>query len=538
MIIKMSKAEQTTLDEINQEYNRRSAELVDRMIKESVNDPDKIREALRELDAERNMVCLKKYHEFEDIRFNKNLSQSPKKIKDDAVRQVNAIISKLVKIAGIGKPQKPMTPQKAEHILQNILNNPRQTDKQILSRIESVPPLFDEIMKDLQSSKGEMHRLNPDTIVKLIQTDLHRHYEKLDTKTAGEITDYIEQKVSEIIVKNDFPYLPVIKDAVFNSIIPAVAKKKKLTENGTITFLEVNGIRYSFTGNPQLLEHFGRSMALLFVMAVSEFAKNPNKGRETVSFPTIPLLTRLEGTLDISNSQALNNAIYEYRHGPLQALRYVEINIDSVDADGIMDGSDGHIIQKTRINKNEVTVQFATDFAEYYRSIKSKGYFPLSFFNGDKRDLNALAIENKLWSNGTMKSNIISGQAEIISVRSLLQETNLMTPDEIETRYASRWRKRVREPLEDALQDAMKSGEFDPGWYYCKSKGLRLNSQDIQKIDTSFTEWCNNTYIHYEIKNQELKNIIVNGTTGKAKTKTGTTKRGKRSHKGRKKKTV
>ena len=503
MIIRYTKAEQEELDNIQRQYKSQIDSIVNAMYSGSITSEEADKK-IRKLDAERAAQNKAKITEFEDIRFAK-ISGSPQKIKNNAQTQTVAIIKKLQHTV---KQYKPLSAEEREKRSESLEG---KTDTELLDMIEPFPDIFYTILPEIESTEGETARLEASQIIDIIKRDLYRHYKKLNAEDRKDLDTFIEQAVNDALEKEPEQalYIMISKDKILSSFVPAVVKKKKLANkrNGK-TYINVDGTRYSITdrGTEEMAKHLGLSATMLLVFANAEFTKHSDANRRTVSFPTIPFL-ELNG-VNISNKTSIKTAIDRFRSKELTLLRTMSVRFDKSDDAGLPDLRDQSIIYKTGINKDRITLTFTPEYAASLAKARKKMYFPLSFADSDGRNLNAFAIKLKLWENATIYENVISGQAEIISVWSLLKETNLPTLEEL-GRKRSLWKERIREPLEKMLDLAtsQNNSEFTK-WRYCGSKSRALTPQEKKDADRDYYSWTD-LYVSYQLSNKEFADRLL-----------------------------
>jgi len=436
------------------------------------------------------------YNSIEDRRFN-NLS-SRQRIIADAHTQTDAIIEHLIKALKLGERD---------------VKNPLQIQKDIipLTKIWSA-----KIIQSIQASGGDAKKLDASLIIDLIKKDLHRHYSKLDSQSAEDLTQYIKQAVSNALNTNpEMPnnlYMMVTKDPIYFSLTTAVARRKKYKDTyiaddtGRLyQTIKVGNVKYSMLDD--LAKEFSALFVALYLKIDEEFTRHSNSEYRTVSFPTTPFLEMMG--VDTSNKTSVKTAIDRIRSGELRLLHTITISIDAKDKDGDPDLIDISQIEATRINKNRITAVLTPTYAEYKAQIHQVGYIPKKYLSTRGTSTNELSIKFKLFDNATQKRNLRTGQGKIISVRSLLKVTSLPTIEELEkTKKRSRWSERIKDRLEEMLNSIQRSGDIT-SWDYCKAKSRPLTPQERALSERYFEEW-EALYINYDIPDEEIKQIILN----------------------------
>lgn len=439
--------------------------------------------------------------EIEAKRFKK-IESSQQAIMDDAYAQTDEIIEYMLKAIKLGEPD---------------VQNPSD----ILEQIKPLIRIWDsETIRNIRRSGGEATKLDAQQIIKLIQGHLYRHLNTLGEQDREDLEKYIRQAVAEAVNEHpeieDGKYWIVTKDSIFSTIGALAVKKNKLNKGTKKTYLKIGNVKYSFdkSSYAEIKKHIGVNAVNLYIMTNHEFTLNPND-RNEVSFPTIPFLELCGKGDSIKNDKTLATEIERIRYGELASLRSMAISLDAKDRDNFPDLTDQNLYSRTRINKDRIIVTFTPEYAAYLRTVKTKGYIPTDILRGSGNELNALAIKFKLWDNATQYNNVLSGQSNIISVRSLLKETSLPTIEDLGS-YKSRWRERIRERFEIALGKAFESDLFT-GWTYCKAQSKKLTPQERRDADRNYYSW-EGLYISYDLKDQAFKaRLIENAEKNKEK---------------------
>ena len=436
------------------------------------------------------------YTSIEDRRFSS--LKSKKAIINNAHAQTDAIIEHFIKAMKL-----------AEHNIKDPLKF--SNDIAPLTRIWNA-----NIFRNIKASGGNVANLDAQQIIDLIKKDLHRHYSKLDTQSAEDLTRYIEQAVSNALNTNpEMPnnlYMMVTKDPIYFSLTTAVARRKKYKntyiadDTGRLyQTIKVGNVKYSMLDD--LAKEFSVLFVALYLKIDEEFTRHSNSEYRTVSFSTTPFLEMMG--VDTSNKTSVKTAIDRIRSGELRLLHTITISIDAKDKDGDPDLIDISQIEATRINKNRITAVLTPTYAEYKAQIHQVGYIPKKYLSTKGTSTNELSIKFKLFDNATQKRNLRTGQGKIISVRSLLKVTSLPTIEELEkTKKRSRWSERIKDRLEEMLNSIQRSGDIT-SWDYCKAKSQPLTPQERALSERYFEEW-EALYINYDIPDEEIKQIILN----------------------------
>lgn len=144
------------------------------------------------------------------------------------------------------------------------------------------------------------------------------------------------------------------------------------------------------------------------------------------------------------------------------------------------------------IHKGVVKFSFHPDMAKYLVGAFITQY-PLPILKADERNPNIYHIGKKLWRHYNFENNIINGTANILSVRSLLDECKDIPTYEQVLATDRAVDRRIITPFEKALNNQ----PFKLKWHYCLSKGEPLPEDKKEVADY---EYFIGLYIWFEIE--------------------------------------
>lgn len=161
------------------------------------------------------------------------------------------------------------------------------------------------------------------------------------------------------------------------------------------------------------------------------------------------------------------------------------------------DYEDVRIIQGKGIRTGIIKITFSNRFAEYLLKLPLTQY-PPALLGIDERNQNAYTMALKMSEHFNLDNNQRKGTAQLLKVKTLLQYTSF--PDvNHPTVKKTGWKARIKEPFEIALDALTACGllEQNDGWYYCKSKGIRLTDEEAYNF-ISYENWAE-TLIHFTL---------------------------------------
>lgn len=159
------------------------------------------------------------------------------------------------------------------------------------------------------------------------------------------------------------------------------------------------------------------------------------------------------------------------------------------------------ILTKDSIKGNVVTMKFSEEFALALLSSGQMYRYPKSLYAISAREPNVRRLGKKISMHESNYNNIYSNTNRILSVDTLLKNTDLPTIEEVRSTRTS-WEQRIKEPFEKALDGVVNYGIIKD-WEYCWPKSVPLTEQEAYSIDNY--EAFSKLYIKYEPVQQTEK---------------------------------
>lgn len=157
---------------------------------------------------------------------------------------------------------------------------------------------------------------------------------------------------------------------------------------------------------------------------------------------------------------------------------------------------DVRILGGKGIKAGYITLEFSLSLAEYLIQLPL-AQFPLALLSLDERNINAYRIGVKMGFHASNDNNQIRGTAQLLKVKTLLENTNLPTISEVRTKKRS-WDERIKEPFEKAL-DALTGCGLLEDWRYSHSKGEEMTDEEATSFK-NYEEWAD-TLVHFTLRN-------------------------------------
>ena len=492
MIIRYTKAEQEELNRVEKYYEDQLDSVAIAMHSGSVKGPEADAE-MRRLTAERASALRAKNKEFEDIRFSK-ISRSPQKIKDNAQTQTTAIIKKLQHTV---EQYRPISPEERKQRFEFLED---KTDSEILDMIEPFPDIFYGIIPEVESTEGEVARLEADQIIDIIKKDLYRHYERLSEEDCNDLDTFIEQAVYEALEKQPGQALEVptayfrMYHDNFVDTLPQMSRYALQENKSTAAdafYITVGKTRVDI-GNPQ-----GFSIALgipshkLLVTALEQITSDPS--HNTVIIPTKEYFKSAGYT--ISNPATMEK--YINRTGEYLKTLQMMVITEGRGRGKSREIDHLSIIRKSHIDINNITITFDPIYVNYLKQRKIQMQYPRTLLSLGGKSPNPYRMGFKIAMHSSNYNNIVRGSNNILEVSSLLNVTDLPLIETIREQRGS-WIRKIRDPFEKALDKLVEQGLLTK-WYYCKAKSRKLNPQERETARSKYETW-ERCYIHFELK--------------------------------------
>ena len=151
------------------------------------------------------------------------------------------------------------------------------------------------------------------------------------------------------------------------------------------------------------------------------------------------------------------------------------------------------------IQGNTITVNFDRDFA-YHLYKQPITQFPPELLSIDGRADNAYNIGKRIYKHAFMEPNILNGNANRLSVKTLLKETNLKTYEEI-LKSGQSWNERLKNPLDKAIDQLEEKGMIKNPEYR-KPGGDRLSDHELEF--NNYNDWID-TVLYFDLPDKYKK---------------------------------
>lgn len=153
--------------------------------------------------------------------------------------------------------------------------------------------------------------------------------------------------------------------------------------------------------------------------------------------------------------------------------------------------------KETGYSNPEIKVEFETDVANALIKQGTISYFPLEALKISDRKPNAYRMAVKLSWHWNMDNNRIRGTYNRIGVKTLLDNTDLPTYEQLQKNRDERhWERAIKDPFENALDDLYTLGILSD-WSYVRERGVPLS--DDESDITSYKQF-EQLYLQFELR--------------------------------------
>lgn len=128
-----------------------------------------------------------------------------------------------------------------------------------------------------------------------------------------------------------------------------------------------------------------------------------------------------------------------------------------------------------------ISITFTPEIADYLVQRGLVTQYNTGLYRLDERKPNAYYIMRKLEEHFNMDANQRKKRHDRISIRSLLEVTELPSFEEVEATDRGHWERRIKEPLEENL-DYLTKEKLLKNWEYGHEKGIPLTEEEAQNI--------------------------------------------------------
>lgn len=369
----------------------------------------------------------------------------------------------------------------------------------------------------------------------LLQYALKRHIEAL-RGTPGETKLY--RAIDKFINKSKYIVTEALKGnfAIYEEKTPIyhgsyidyfadVTKREQIRsiENGKVVIIsEEEGKEYIFKiSSPK--GHFGITTNKLLLASGAEFTKINNfpyeKGNKINYLVKIPLKAYAERCgYDITEHPKATpqerekekaRAQGKLKDARKQIKKDLELLFDSSFSwsekikGHLEDFVDVRLISAKGIKDGYIIVEFTRTYAEYLLIHPALTQFDNRLLLIDGNHKNAYYLGLKIAEHNYNYKNQERGTANILKVKTLLENVNLTSIKEIKAQNAS-WQGRIKEPLENILDYLVSDIKLLSDWKYTKAKGEELTAAEAAAI-TDFAIY-EKLYVTFSVNKNEEDN--------------------------------
>lgn len=315
----------------------------------------------------------------------------------------------------------------------------------------------------------------------------------------------IDKRVSLWYVKPQPAYLPTVHGKATDALAYMSNKRAKIDQITKDVTIEKMGVQLIISAPKKLKASWKVSTDKLFSTALATFTKNNDfthlKGKEPEREITIGLR---------EYAQSLGYDIEEHTtHTPEEAKKEkkrVKNQLDNIrkavkeDLDIIHDSriswedpikvkgkpSDFKrisLVTLTGIENGEILISLSPEIAGYLAERNLITQYPTKLLKLDSRKPNAYYIGRKLTGYYNIDNNQMRGTQNRISIKKLLEVTDLPTYEEVQKKDRGHWANRIKEPFEEAL-DELTRNHILKNWEYIHAKGVPLTDEEAEDITT------------------------------------------------------
>lgn len=159
------------------------------------------------------------------------------------------------------------------------------------------------------------------------------------------------------------------------------------------------------------------------------------------------------------------------------------------------DFDDVYYLGRKGIKAGYINLEFTVSMAEYLIQLPLTQY-PQALLSLDERNYNAYKIGLKMAEHYSNDNNQLSGTAQLLKVKTLLEYTNLPAILDVRAKRKS-WEERIKEPFETALDDLTKCGLLED-WRYSHSKGEEMTDEEADF--SNYEEWAD-ILVYFTLRN-------------------------------------
>lgn len=164
---------------------------------------------------------------------------------------------------------------------------------------------------------------------------------------------------------------------------------------------------------------------------------------------------------------------------------------------------DIRLLEARGIRNGYINITFSRTYANYLLKHRAMTQFDNRLLLIDGNHENAYFLANKIVNHNSMTKNQERGTANILSVKKLLEYSNLPSIEELKKQRRG-WEKRIKDPLENILDYLVFDIKILKDWKYTKAKGEELSAEEADNI-TDYASF-EKLYITFSMNESEEEN--------------------------------
>lgn len=146
---------------------------------------------------------------------------------------------------------------------------------------------------------------------------------------------------------------------------------------------------------------------------------------------------------------------------------------------------DQRLVTRKGIKNGNIIIAFSTEIAEYLALNNQLTYYPKALLGlNPYYQRTVFYIGDKIAEHHAMDNNRINKTSNILSVKTLLDASNLITFEELQkSTDRGHWEERIKDPFENALDTLVSEGMLKD-WKYTHGKSVDLTDDEAYNIDS------------------------------------------------------
>ena len=335
-----------------------------------------------------------------------------------------------------------------------------------------------------------------------------------------ELTGVIESLNNEAeIAENEEPFKLVRHSTPLDTLITSPKSDWEYDKTKGDYFIKGEDFIVRTTIKPSLLSVASKKLLLL---GLNKYVNDWSKPDVYISLDEYFKINKIDfSIMDTDDSATVASKKSKLRvikrriKDDLDKLEEVKLRLES-------DKDTGHyetfqFVANTAVTRDEyIKMVFISDTFKNHLQISSPTQISLALLSIDGNHRSAFSVGYKLETYYNMRPNILKNKNDIISVRRLLEVTDLQTYEELKGGYEDdndkmkpnqlrKWEEKVKDPLEDTLDYLVKAGVISY-WHYVGAKKTELKGDNCYPKD--YKDYLERFYIQFDIPNKEKRKEI------------------------------